>query len=93
MNKQTAVKARRSGRWIVPNPHKSEVAEAWVLPRHVSVWLIVRQLEIEGGQAGVVADVFELPVAAVEAARAYYKQHRTAIDERIARNRAFFAAR
>ncbi|HEY7293852.1 MAG TPA: hypothetical protein VH916_02380 [Dehalococcoidia bacterium] len=93
MNRQTAVKARRSDRWIVPNPHKPEVAEAWVLPKHVSVWVIVRQLEIEGGQADVVADVFDLPIAAVDAARAYYEQHRAAIDERIARNRAFFAAR
>jgi hypothetical protein len=51
------------------------------------------RLEIEDGKVDVVADAYELPTAAVEAAIAYYQQHRATIDERIARNRGCFAAR
>lgn len=80
-------------RWIEANPHKQGEAEAWVLPAHVSVWALIAQLELDGWDLTGVADWYELPVEAVEAAAAYYRRHRAEIDARIARNRAFFAAR
>ncbi len=80
-------------RWIEPSPHKPGPAEAWVLPYHVSVWALIAQLELDGWDLPGVADWYELPVEAVEAAVAYYERHRAEVDARIARNRAFFAAR
>jgi uncharacterized protein (DUF433 family) len=79
-------------RWITPNPHKPGPADAWVLPGHVSVWAVIRQLELEGGDPASVTEVYELPVEAIEAARAYYLQHKRAVDARIQQNRAFFGA-
>lgn len=77
-------------RWIKPNPHKPRPAEAWVLPHHVSVWAIILQLELDGWKAETVAETFELPVEAVEAAIRYYRSHRSDVDARILRNRRFF---
>jgi uncharacterized protein (DUF433 family) len=77
-------------RWIEPNPHKPRPAEAWVLPRHVSVWAVIRQLELDAWKVKCVAEGFELPVEAVEAAIRYYRRHRADVDARIIRNRASF---
>lgn len=78
-------------RWIEPNPHKPGSAEALVLPRRVSVWAVVGQIELEHGRLQNVAEAYDLPAEAVEAAVSYHERHRAEIDARIARNRAFFA--
>jgi len=78
-------------RWIEPNPPKPGPAEMWVLPGCVSERVVMRQLQVEDWDIAGVAEFFELPVEAIEAAIAYYHQNRATIDERIARNRAFFA--
>jgi uncharacterized protein (DUF433 family) len=80
------------GHWITRNPHKSDPAEAAVLPRRTSVWVVIGQLQLDYGKAESVAGAYDLPVEAVEAALAYYQRHQAAIDKRIAANRAFFAA-
>ncbi|HZU76622.1 MAG TPA: hypothetical protein VFA70_07645 [Dehalococcoidia bacterium] len=77
-------------RWIEQNPYHPEPASAWVLPRCVSVWVVIRQLELDRGDVASVANAYELPRDAVEAARAYYAQHKAAIDARIHEHRAFF---
>ena len=79
-------------RWIEVNPNKPGPADAWVLPGCVAVWVLIRQLDLEGGAVETVANDYELPLEAVGAAIAYHKKHRKVIDQRIARNRAFFAA-
>lgn len=86
----TATHGELITRWIEPNPHKPGPAEAWVLPRCVSVWAAVRQLELEGGQSERVAEVYDTSVEAIEAAVAYCRQHRRVIDAHIRKNRAFF---
>lgn len=86
----TAAQQTLIARWIESNPHKADAAEAWVQPRCVSVWSIIRQLELEGGNASAVSAVYELPLEAIEAAAAYYEQHKQEIDARIDDNRAFF---
>ena len=78
-------------RWIEPSPPPADGAEAKVLPRGVAVWVVVAQLELEQGNVAEVQAAYELPREAVEAAVAYYQQHRVEIDARIAANRAFFA--
>jgi len=92
METKLTAEERAIARWIEPNPHKPGPAEAWVLPYCVSEWVIIRQLQIENDDVAEVAEFFEIPVEAVEAAVAYYHRHQAPIDERIARNRAFFAA-
>jgi hypothetical protein len=79
-------------KWIEPNSRKDDPAEALVLPGHISVWAVVRQLEFEDQDIAAVADFYALPVEAVDTAMRYYRKHRVAVDARIARNRAFFAA-
>ena len=77
-------------RWIESNPDRPDPAHAWVLPRHVSAWVVIGQLQLEDGNVETVADAYELPPQAVQAAMAFYRRHRTIIDERIAAHRAFF---
>lgn len=93
MNTQTTSDQALISRWIVPNPHKPDPAEAWVLPAHLSVWAVIAQLELDGWDLSGIADWYELPREAVEAANAYYRQHPVEIDARIARNRASFLSR
>jgi uncharacterized protein (DUF433 family) len=83
---------KRGARWIKPNPYKSGPADAWVLPRHVSVWAVIRQLQLDSWQAELVAEGFELPLKAVEAAIRYYRRHKASVDARIERNRLFFGS-
>lgn len=77
-------------RWITPNRHKPGPADAWVLPAHVSVWAVIRQLELEAGDPVGVSAVYDLPLEAIAAARVYYQQHRCAIDAHIRQNRRSF---
>lgn len=90
MNLQLRTDDDLVARWITPNPHKLRPAEAWVLPHHVSVWAIVRQLELDHWDAACVAETYELPPEAIEATIRYYQSHKADVDARIARNRAFF---
>lgn len=77
-------------RWIEPNPHKPGPAEDWVLPQVVSVWALIWQLQLDKWQIQLVAEDYDLPVEAVEAAVVFYHRHKTEVDARIARNRAVF---
>lgn len=90
MSVNTTSERALSSRWIQPNPHDPDPAEAWVLPRHVSAWVVVQQMELDEAHGERVAEAFDLPLAAVRATMAYYERHRTAIDTRIAANRVFF---
>ncbi|SRR6266567_3417345 len=86
----TGTRDKREARWIEPNPHTPSPADAWVLPNRVSVWAVVRQLQLDSWETKLVADGFELPLAAVEATIGYYHRHRAEVDDRIERNRTFF---
>lgn len=43
-------------RWIEPNPHHAAPSEAWVLPRCVSVWVVIGQLTLDWGKSALVAE-------------------------------------
>lgn len=73
-------------RWIEPNPHKRRVDEAWLVECAVPVWAIVGHWRAVGGDVWQVADDYEVPTEAVEAALAYYRRHRALIDARIEAN-------
>lgn len=88
MPRSSAAESDLIKRWIELHPHKTEPAEALVRPRLVSVWAVAGQLELEHGAVEVVAEVYDLPPEAIEAAKAYYHRHKPDIDARLARNRA-----
>lgn len=58
------------------------------MPYGVPVWALVGHLDAVHGNLQRVADDYELPTDVVEAALAYYEQHKQAIDARIAANAA-----
>lgn len=79
----------RGEQWVVPNPHDPWEGEARIRDTGVPVWALVGYLPAVGGDINRVAADYELPVEAVQAAVAYYQDHRTAIDVRLAQNAAF----
>jgi uncharacterized protein (DUF433 family) len=75
-------------RWIEPNPHRPGVEDAILVDYGVSVWALIGYLAmVENDVARVAAD-YEIPLEAVEAALAYYQEHKSAIDARLAANLA-----
>ena len=79
--------------WIVPNPEHPGPADAWVLPGHVSEWVVIGQLQLDHGESEAVTEAYDLPAEGVRAAEAYYRQHQGPIDARIAEHRAAFHRR
>lgn len=78
-------------RWIEPNPHKPGSAEALVLPRRISVWALIELWRLDGKSLPDVAEAYDLPLEAVQAAVSYYRRHKAEVDARIERNNAAFA--
>ncbi len=73
-------------RWIEPHPSKGSAAEARLKDSKIAVWAIIGQLRAEGRDVPRVAEDYEIPVEAVEAALAYYDRHRAVIDDRLSTN-------
>jgi len=74
-------------RYIEPNPYRPGLANARIIPPHsVSVWALIGYLDAVHGNIAKVAEDYELPFEAVQAALAYYRQHQSVIDARIAAN-------
>lgn len=68
-------------------PHEGP-GEARLREYGVHVWALAGYLQAVKGNIEEVAHDYDLPLVAVEAALAYYQQHKTAIDARIAANLA-----
>ncbi|MDQ2784920.1 MAG: hypothetical protein M3Y58_07960 [Chloroflexota bacterium] len=69
------------------DPEEPGVDQVRVAPADVPVWVIVAQLEGADGNIMQVAEDYELPPEAVEAAVVFYRRNRAAIDARRAENR------
>ncbi len=74
--------------YIELNPQRPGVAEARLTMLHVPVWALIGYLQTPGADVARVAEDYDVPVAAVEAAQAYYGRHKDLIDARIAANNA-----
>jgi uncharacterized protein (DUF433 family) len=72
--------------YIDLNPYRPGLDEARLKEFGVPVWALIGYLPAVGGAVNRVAADYELPVEAVEAAIAYYHQHRSLIDARVAAN-------
>ena len=75
-------------RWIEPHPWKRDVAEARLTDSKIAVWAIIGQLGGEHGDMQRMAEEYNIYPEAVDAALAYYGEHRAEIDERLAANAA-----
>ena len=69
-------------RYIHFDPTEPGVDQARVAPADMPVWVIVAQLEGADGDVAQVAEDYELPQEAVEAAMIFYRRNRAAIDAR-----------
>ena len=72
--------------YIEPNPHRPGAADARLRKYGVSVWALIDYLKGVCGDVSGTAVAYDVPVEAVEAARADYERHREVIDARIAAN-------
>ena len=72
--------------YIEPNPHYPEIAEARLKRYGVAVWALIGQLPAREHDLAQVARDYDVPIAAMEAAYAYYQRYRAVIDARIAAN-------
>ncbi len=79
-------------RHIEPDSCRSAPHEARLVEHGVSVWALVAYLDVVNGDVRQVAEDYDVPLEAVQAALAYYHRHKDLIDARIAINAADFSA-
>jgi uncharacterized protein (DUF433 family) len=73
-------------RYVEANPDRPGGDEARLVEYGVPVWALVGHYHAVGADAAWVAEDYELPLPAVEAALACYRMHKAVIDARIAAN-------
>jgi uncharacterized protein (DUF433 family) len=73
-------------RYIEPNPHKSTLAEAWLVGSAIPVWAIIGSVPGIGDDPSALAGAFGVSVDEIRAALAFYARHRSLIDARLAEN-------
>ena len=73
----------RIAQYIELNPHKPGLANARLKEYGVAVWALIGYLHAAKGDIARVATDYRLPREAVEAALAYYRKHKAAIDTRL----------
>ncbi len=75
-------------RYIELNPNRPGAGEARLVGYGIPVWAIIGHYQATGRDARYVADSYEVPLEAVQAALAYYRRHRSEIEARLAANAA-----
>ncbi len=78
-------------RWIESSTFAPGPQEARLVEYGIPVWALVAHLRVAGDPQRVAED-YEVPLEAMEAALAYYALHRGLIDARIALNDAALSA-
>lgn len=74
---------KRLDHYIDPN---ADPAEARLRGYGVPIWALIGHLPMVDGDVGRLADDYDLPQEAAEAALAYYARHREVIDARLLLN-------
>ncbi|MGD9893934.1 MAG: DUF433 domain-containing protein [Dehalococcoidia bacterium] len=77
-------------RYIELDPHRPGLGEARLKDSGVPVWALVGHMNAVHSRVVRVAEDYDLPVEAVEAAMEYYRRHQAAIDARLEANAAHF---
>lgn len=78
--------------YIGVDPRRSDPGEARLATYGYPVWILVDALVATDQDVGRVARNYELPEEAVDAAVAYYRRHRVAIDAHARANAAVFGS-
>ena len=71
-----------------PDPDYPGFGDYRLKDRGVPIWAIIGSLTEDADNISEVAEAYGLPRDAVEAALAFYRRHHTAIDARLAQNKA-----
>jgi Mn-dependent DtxR family transcriptional regulator/uncharacterized protein (DUF433 family) len=71
-----------------PDPARPGFGEYRLKERGVPIWAIIGSLTEDADNVDEVAEAYDLPREAVEAALAFYRRHHAAIDARLAQNLA-----
>lgn len=77
--------------YVEENPYKPGADDVRLKEYGVPVWALIGYWKLVGDRpvsVNIVADAYDVPREAIEAAIAYYEQHRCAIDTRLAANEA-----
>lgn len=74
-------------RHIGPHPSNPGLDEYWLVEPGIPVWAIIGSMAANDTDADDVAAMYHITREEVEAAWAYYLQHRSAIDHRLEQNR------
>lgn len=75
-------------RWIERDPRRPGPEEARLRDAKIAIWAIIGYLRTVDGDRRHAADAYGIPPEAVEAAVAYYQEHRESLDARLAANAA-----
>jgi uncharacterized protein (DUF433 family) len=76
-------------RWVELDPWRPGSAQARLKDYGIHIWALIGHLPAARGDIRVVAEDYQIPVEAVEAALAYYTRHRGAIDAKLEANAAY----
>ncbi len=74
---------------VEPHPYKGGQAEWRLKERSVPVWAIIGSLTANADNVDQVTDDYGISREAMDAALAYYEQHKALIDARLEMNNAF----
>jgi uncharacterized protein (DUF433 family) len=75
-------------KWIERDPYHRGRGDVRLKKYYVHVWALVGYAAGVGGDLAKIAEGYDIPLEAVEAAMAYYERHKLLIDDRIAANSA-----
>jgi uncharacterized protein (DUF433 family) len=72
-------------KYVEENPRRPGPADARLKESGIELWALISYLDLAvAGDVAQAAEDYEIPAAAVQAARAYYGRHRAPLDARIA---------
>jgi uncharacterized protein (DUF433 family) len=74
-------------RHVGPHPSNPGIDEYWLKEPGIPVWAIIGSMIVNDNNTDDVAAMYHISHEEVEAAWAYYLQHRGAIDHRLEQNR------
>lgn len=93
MSIEASDKADLIARWIEIDPYQPAPMYARIKEYGIHVWALIGHLPSAKGKPEQVAKDYQIPVEAVEAALAYYEQHRGAIDAMLEANASYFGSK
>lgn len=92
METPTRSEAELIAAWIERNPYHPDASNVRLREYGYSIWALIGDLPQVEGDVGALADAFDIPIEAAEAALAYYLCHKAEIDGRLARNASYTKA-